>query len=87
MLLNKSVGSGGAKPGKKTVNKSFENLGGHLKLKSNNGSQLVDLQLPKTTMAHQTNRSNRGGKNSTLSTSPKRRDVSQPGTLGGSANY
>jgi len=49
MLLNKSLGS--ANPSKsqhqvkKLVNKSFENLGGHGKLKqtSNNGSLLVDL--------------------------------------------
>ena len=94
MLLNKSLGS--ANPSKsqhqvkKLVNKSFENLGGHGKLKqtNNNGSLLVDLQLqnPKSTVSYQTHRS-KGGKNSTLSTSPKRRDGSQTTRMGSSANY
>jgi len=48
MLLNKSLGSGHGGPQKqqvkKIINKSFENLGGHAKLKqSNNGSLMVDL--------------------------------------------
>ena len=49
----------------------------------------MDLQLqnPKSTMPYQTHRSNKG-KNSTLSTSPKRRDGSQTTAgVGSSANY
>ena len=38
-------------------------------------------------MTYNTHRSNKGGKNSTLSTSPKRRDGSQTTGLGSSANY
>ena len=51
MLLNKSLGSAQAQAGKpnaqkmKLINKSFENLGAHAKLKqsAHNGSMLVDL--------------------------------------------
>ena len=80
VLLNKSLGSGGSKNTKKMMNKSYENLGGQAKLKqsNNNGSLVVDLQLPRTQMSMlpQTQRSQGRGKNSTLSASPKKRDGS-----------
>ena len=99
-LLNKSLGSAQVNPNaskvsqiKKTFNKSFENLGANqnIKLKHSNkdGSLLVDLRLqnPKSqAVVYQTHRS-KGGKNSTLSTSPKRRDGSQTTRMGSSANY
>ena len=78
-----------SRQGKKFSNKSFENLGAKLKLQGKEGL-LVDLQLqnPKSAVSYHTHRSNKGGKNSTLSTSPKRRDGSQTTTgLGSSANY
>lgn len=58
VLLNKSLGNGGnnaqsSKQTKKVMNKSYENLGGQPKLKqsNNNGSLVVDLQLPRTQMS------------------------------------
>jgi len=49
---------------------------------------LVDLQLtnPKSAISHQTHRS-KGGKGSTLSNSPKRKDGSSTARIGSSANY